>query len=165
MHPEALQWVRDYSTSEPISILDVGGRFINGSPRVAFPAADYTVLDIRPGSNVDVVADAVTWTPDREYDGVVCCEVFEHTDVWPAICATMFKACRAGGFLIVTTAGPGRAVHSGIDGGPRLWEGETYANIEPAALSRVLEDCGWRNIIVDQQGLDVRAHAMKELHQ
>jgi hypothetical protein len=162
MHPEALAWVERYATSEPLSILDVGGRHINGTPRALFPGADYTVLDIRDGVNVDVVADAATWTPDRDYDGIVCTEVFEHADVWPQICATAHKACRSGGFLIVTCAGPGRAVHSGVDGGPDLHSGETYANIDPAELQAVLEDCGWRHIIIDQAGLDVRAHATRE---
>jgi hypothetical protein len=160
MHPEALAWVMQYATVEPLTILDIGGRFINGTPRVAFPNAEYTVLDLRPGANVDIVADAAAWTPDRDYDGVVCTEVFEHTDVWPQICATVHKACKPGGFLVVTCAGPGRALHSGVDGGPDLHPGETYDNVAPADLHAVLEDCGW-TVVVDQAGFDVRAYATK----
>jgi hypothetical protein len=161
MHAEAMQWVTRYSSGQPVDVLDIGGRFINGSPRGLFPFAAYTVLDIRDGTNVDIVADAATWTPDREYDVVVCCEVFEHTDVWPQICATAHKACKPGGYLVVTCAGPGRAVHSGVDGGPRLHQGEHYANVEPDELRQVLDGCGWRDVLVDQYGLDVRAHATK----
>jgi hypothetical protein len=161
MHPEALAWVEQYATSEPLTVLDIGGRFINGTPRVAFPNADYTVLDIRDGSNVDIVADAATWIPDQQYDGVVCCEVFEHTDIWPRICATAYEACAPGGWLIVTTAGPGRTLHSGVDGGPELHPGETYANIEPTDLYAVLAAGGWTDIVIDHAGLDVRAYAIK----
>ena len=161
MHAEAMQWVTRYSSGQPTTVLDIGGRFINGTPQIVFPFAGYTVVDIRDGDNVDVVADAATWTPDREYDLIISTEVFEHTDAWPQICATAHKACRPGGSFIVTTAGPGRALHSGVDGGPRLHPGETYANIEPEHLRRVLEETGWTRIVVDHAGFDVRAHATR----
>ena len=162
MHPEALEWVGRYATDAPLTLLDIGGRHINGTPRNLFPNADYTVLDALPDGNVDVVADAATWTPHRDYDGIICTEVFEHTDEWPQICATAFKACSPGGFLIVTCAGPGRAVHCGVDGGPDLHPGETYANVDPAELRAVLEDYGWQNVLIDHAGLDVRAYATRE---
>ena len=80
MHPEAYEWVRPHATSEPVEVLDIGGRNINGTSRDHFPhATRFTVIDIAEGPGVDVVADAATWTPDRSYDVVVCTEVFEHT--------------------------------------------------------------------------------------
>jgi hypothetical protein len=161
MHPEAMEWIARYATDLPLSVLDIGGRYINGSPRSLFPAADYTVLDILPGANVNVVADAATWEPTVEYDAVLLAEMFEHTEAWPDICRTAFKAARPGGFLVATCAGPGRVVHSGVDGGPTLHPGEWYRNVEPDHLRRILRDCGWRQIKVDQHGLDVRAHAIK----
>lgn len=161
MHPEALDWVARHATTEPIVILDIGGRFINGSPRTLFPAAEYVVLDAIPGPNVDIAADAAEWKPDREYDAIVCTEVFEHAAAWTAICSTAFEACRPGGFLVVTCAGPGRAVHSGIDGSPTLHPGEHYANVHPDDLGNALEACGWRHVVVDQLGPDVRASARK----
>ncbi len=163
MHPEAYEWVRAHATSEPVEVLDIGGRNINGTSRDHFPHAKrFTVIDIAEGPGVDVVADAATWTPDREYDVVVCTEVFEHTAVWPDICLTAYKACKAGGQLILTMAGPGRGGHSAVDGGP-LRPDEYYGNVEPFRLREVLEECGWKDVFVDSQPspADVRAVATR----
>ena len=166
MHPEALSWVSRcaHELSGVDAVLDIGGRNINGSVRPLFiDATVYTALDIADGPGVDVVADAATWTPDREYDAVVAAEVFEHTDSWPEICATAYKACKPGGTFIATMAGPGRPPHSGMDGGPTLYPGEHYANVRPERLHEVLAACGLRDIVVDQQRspADVRAVAVK----
>lgn len=163
MHNEAMQWVARHATDRPVSVLDLGGRDVNGTVRPLFPNATvYRVVDILPGDGVDVVADAADWTPDRQYDVVVCCETFEHTARWPEICATAFAACRPGGQLILTMAGPGRPEHSAIDGEFRLHPGEYYGNVDPAELWRVLRAVGWRRIHVDQQvsPADVRAVAL-----
>ena len=164
MHPEAFEWVARHATDQPCSVLDIGGRNVNGSPRGLFPRADpYVTLDIEPGRDVQIVADAATWTPDREYDVVVCTEVFEHTIVWPAICRVAFKALKPGGLLILTMAGPGRAPHSAFDGGPVLYAGEHYANVEPAYLNSVLWSIGFAEVVVDvqYQPADVRATARR----
>ncbi len=145
-------------------MLDVGGRIIYGTARTAFPdTVSYDVLDIRPGAGVDIVADAATWKPVREYDVVVCCEVFEHTPVWPQICKTTFAALRPGGLAILTMAGPGRAEHSGVDGEHRLLDGEWYANIPPTVLGDVLAETGFTGVVVDYQPgpADTRAVATK----
>lgn len=165
MHPQAYDWVARFAPQpKPGAVLDLGGRDINGSVRLLFPDADpYVTVDIAPGPGVDIVADAATWTPDREYDVVVCCEVFEHTPDWPQICATAHKSLRPGGQLILTMAGPGRPEHSGIDGEFRLHPGEYYGNVKPHRLKTVLEDCGFDRVVVDQQfnPSDVRAVAVK----
>ena len=164
MHPQAYNWVASFARPNAGAVLDLGGRDINGSVRLLFADARvYTTLDIADGPGVDVVADAATWTPDQEYDVVVCCETFEHTPVWPDICATAHKALRSGGQFILTMAGPGRPEHSGVDGGWVLHEGEHYANVKPEALRRVLRDLGFANVLVDQrfQPADVRAVAVK----
>lgn len=164
MHPEAYEWVSRHATTDSATVLDLGGRYINGSPRPLFPnAAAYTVLDLLPGSNVDIVADAATWNPHgRRWDIVVCCEVCEHTSVWPMILGTASLALRPGGRLIVTTAAPGRPPHSGIDGG-EVRVGEWYANIDPGELESVLKECGFAEITVDVEANshDVRAIATK----
>lgn len=164
MHTEAHQWVERYKTNQPVTVLDLGGRDINGSVRDLFPnAAVYTVLDIADGPNVDIVADASTWTPDREYDVVVSSETFEHTETWPKICGTAYTACRSGGVFITTMAGPGRPEHSAVDGGWTLHPGEYYGNVEPAALHAVLIDVGFVEVVVDQQSrpADVRSYCTK----
>lgn len=150
MHPEAFAWVAAHATGAPVEVLDIGGRNINGGVRDLFPGATrYIAVDIREGPGVDVVADASTWVPDQEYDVVVSTETFEHTAVWPDICLTAYKACKTGGKLILTMAGPGRAVHSAVDGGPSLHPGEYYGNVEPELLRETLESAGWKDIVVD----------------
>lgn len=164
MHVEAFAWVEQHATEAPVDVLDIGGRDVNGSPRALFPnAASYTVLDLFDGPNVDIVADAASWIPRREYDVIVCTEVFEHTASWPQICDTAFKACRPGGMLIATMAGPGRPVHSGIDGRRTLRPNEFYENVSPSVLRRVLAECGWRDVAVDvrRRPADVRAVAYR----
>lgn len=146
-------------------MLDIGGRDINGSVRDLFPGAEYTVLDILPGEVVDIVADAATWSPDRTYDAVVCCEVFEHTAVWPQICETAFQAVAPGGSFIVTCAGPGRGAHSAIDGLFHLHPGEHYENVAAEDLNEVLVACGFVDIVTEQRTgpCDTRAVAWKPI--
>lgn len=153
MHSEAYAWVAAHATGGPVTVLDLGGRNINGSVRPLFPnATRYTVVDILPGEGVDVVADASTWDPGHDrWDVVVCCETFEHTASWPGICRTAYKACRPGGLFIVTTAAPGRQPHSAIDGQFHLHPGEHYANVPAAELQRVLVETGWQDVVVDSQ--------------
>ena len=153
MHAEARAWVEQYATDQPVEVLDLGGRDINGSIRNLFPnATTYRCLDILPGQGVHIVDDAGTWTPDQEYDFVVSTECFEHSENWRDIVRTAFEALRPGGWFIATMAGPGRPVHSGVDGRLNdLHPGETYANIQPAALHQALTDAGFRAIFVDQR--------------
>ena len=129
-----------------------------------FPnATRYTVLDIAPAPDVDIVADAADWNPHgRRWQVVLCCELFEHTFYWPAICRTAFRALAPGGRLIVTTAAPGRPPHSGVDGGP-LYSGEYYGNIEPDRLRDALKVAGFADITIDVQPSpsDVRAVATR----
>lgn len=163
MHPEASQWVADNAPHEHDSVLDIGGRNINGTARDHFPRASvYRSVDIQPGPAVDIVANAAEWTPDQEYDVVVCTEVFEHTDQWRQICETAFDALKPGGKFITTMAGPGRTPHSAVDGGPTLHPGEYYGNVDPDDLRDCLDEIGFQHYLVDQSGLDVRAVAYKE---
>lgn len=166
MHDQAMAWIARYATGDPVDVLDLGARDINGSPEPLFPnATKYTRLDILPGDNVDIVADAANWEPDQQYDIALAAEVFEHTAAWPAICRTAYKALKPGGLFIVTTAGPGRPPHSMHDGLLRLLPGEHYANIPAFELQRVLEETGFDAVMVDSQWppnpCDTRAVARK----
>jgi SAM-dependent methyltransferase len=164
MHPQAFDWLAEHATEDPVTVLDLGGRNINGSPRSLFPnAVSYTVLDIRLDDGVDIVADAAMWEPSNQWDYVVAAELFEHAAEWRAICGTAYKACKPGGKFIVTTAGLGRPVHSGVDGGPLLHSGEHYANISADELGRALTAAGWRYVVVDSQPdpADTRAVATR----
>ena len=157
MHSAVLGFVERFATKDAIDILDIGGRNVNGTPREMFPNARYTVLDIRAGGNVDIVADAASWHPDgRNWDLVLSTECFEHTPDYPEICKTAYKACKQGGRIVVTCAGPGRVPHSAfVEAG--VQPGEYYANVEPAELSNALRIAGFVDVEVDQVGLDLQA--------
>jgi SAM-dependent methyltransferase len=161
VHPEAFSWVAKYA--EPAdTVLDIGGRNINGTVRDLFPGSAYTSLDILPGEGVDIVADASIWNPDKAYDVVVCAEVFEHTPSWQRIIGTAWRSLRKGGLFICTMAGPGRPEHSAIDGGAFLHPDEHYANIDPDELELELERW-FRDVVVDYQTspADTRAIARR----
>lgn len=164
MHREAYAWTARYATEAAVEVLDLGGRSVNGSPKGLFPnATKYVVLDILPGPDVDVVANAATWEPDQQYDYVLTMECYEHTAEWPAICRTAYRALKPAGRFIATMAAPGRPPHSGIDGEFRLHPGEHYANVPAFELERVLNETGFRDIVVDSQPMpaDTRAVATK----
>lgn len=160
MHQQAYEWVAAHKTDAKVSVLDIGGRNINGTVRPLFPRADYTAIDLLEGDGVDVVGDVVEWRSRRKFDVVVCCEVLEHTPGWREVLGSAYARCSPGGKLIVTCAGPGRAPHSARDGGP-LHPGEFYANVSPQQLERELTQAGWKDIVVDVLDTDLRAVAKK----
>lgn len=144
MHPSAHAFVAETAAllEPPRTVLDLGGRDVNGTVQDVFPSSTYVVVDLIDGANVDHVADAAEWTSDSPFDCVVCCEVLEHTPRAHAIVANAARNLRAGGVLIITAATDPRAPHSGIDGGP-LRDGEYYANINAESLEDWLYDAGF----------------------
>jgi len=171
MHTQVLDWVGQFRTTEDLSVLDIGGRDLNGSTRMFFPNANpYHVLDILPGFGVDFVHDAADWEPGLEpraivpgYDLVLSTETFEHAKRWPEIIATAWKALRPGGWFIFTCAGPGRPPHSGVAAVWELSPGEWYENVSAEQITEVLHVQGWEGIEVRQLGLDTQGKAVKPL--
>lgn len=161
MHPAAMEYVARFATDDKLRVLDIGGRFINGSPRSLFPHAEYLSVDLFEGPGVDVVADAVTWEPPHSFDVVLCLEVFEHTESWPALIGAGFAACAPGGLMVVTCAGPGRGEHSAVDGGWRLHPGEWYRNVPEAELASALSEAGFTDVAAETAGADVRGVGWK----
>ena len=141
------------------NVIEVGSLNINGSVRELAPDADWYGIDIVAGPDVDEVADGATWTPVWTPDVVVCCEVFEHTPDWATIIGNMASWLPLEGQMILTCAGPGRAPHSAVDGGP-LREGEWYENIDPNRMSAVLRE---HNIVYTMKlaGGDLYVHGYK----
>lgn len=135
MHPQALAYVATVAGRHgPFSrILDLGGRDVNGSPRLLFPAADYVTVDLVGGPGVDVVGDAGEYLGVYRFDLVLCLETLEHTPIASDIVANAWRNLRPGGRLIVTCATDPRPPHSGHDGGS-LRPGEWYANIAAEEL-------------------------------
>lgn len=158
MHPAAFSWVAQHATSEPVRMLDIGGRDINGSVRTLFPNADYTSIDLYDGEGVDLVADVTTYRPRKKYDLIVCCEVLEHTPDPAGILDVAHRLLRGAGKLILTAASEGREPHSAMDGA-QLQVGEHYANITRPNLERMLK--GWSDVTIDVTGTDIRATAVK----
>lgn len=162
MHEQAMEWVAQFRTTDPLAVLDIGGRDLNGSTRPLFPNANpYHVVDILPGRGVDFVADAADWRTEQQYDLVLSTETFEHAKRWPEIIATAYAALRPGGLFVFTCAGPGRPPHSGVAAVWELSPGEWYANVSTQELETVLKEQGWDAVQVRQLGLDTQGFAVK----
>lgn len=159
MHANAFDWVRRHAVADPVSVVEIGSRDVNGTVRGLFPQATWWGIDVEGGDAVDEVADGSTWQPAAPVDVVVSCEVLEHAAEWREIVANGVEMLRPGGLLILTAAGPERAPHSAVDGGD-LREGEFYENIDPDELAAVLAATGVE-FVVDVLGGDVRAVGRK----
>lgn len=156
MHNEAFSWIAWHAPLEPVTVIDVGGRDINGTVRDLFhPDCKYTVIDLEEGPGVDVVGDFLDYT--QPADVVVCCEVAEHCPQWRDLIAHAAAQLLPHGLFLFTAAGPGRAPHSAHDGG-QIRDGEWYENINPEELQTVL-DTHFETVVVDVLDQDVRAYA------
>jgi hypothetical protein len=160
MHAEAMAWVAAHAPVGHRLVLDAGGRDINGNPQDLFdPTCGWEVVDLHEGPGVTVVGDILDYHPDDLFDVALCLEVAEHTADWPKIIAHIADLLTDEGLFIFTAAGPGRAPHSAIDGGP-VQVGEFYQNVDPETLAHVL-DGSFSDHLVDVLGPDVRAVGWK----
>lgn len=160
MHEQVIDFCRQYANPGTGLGLELGGRDVNGNARGLWPNVNWTVLDIAPGPGVDIVADARTWVPDREYHIVLCTEVLEHVEDWHLIVNTAAKALAEGGYVVITCAAPGRAPHSGREA-TELQPDEHYCNINPKDLHDALAAVGLQVDVCRQLGLDAQAVAVK----
>jgi SAM-dependent methyltransferase len=131
MHVSAYQFFEDRAAALPHSrfVVEVGGRDVNGSIRDLFSADRYLCIDLHPGANVDIVADAMVWRPTAAPDLVLCAEVLEHVPQPGLLVSAMRRWLAPGGVLLLATVGHPWPEHSGYDGGP-LRPGEYYGGIE-----------------------------------
>lgn len=164
MHPGAFEFVRQFATEDPISVIEIGSRDINGSVRPHFPIASWIGIDCVDGPSVDVVADAVKYLPSQTADRVICCEVFEHTAEWRQIILRAYYWLKPGGTFIITCAGVGREPHSAIDG-EILRAGESYENVSEQQMSEALRFAGFESIEVsgNEHWHDTYATAQRKL--
>ena len=163
MHPEAMAFVARTAQRfmpPPNTVLDAGGRDVNGSPRLLFPGSTYLVIDLEDGPGVDVVGDARHWRPEAPVDLVLSVEVLEHAPDPAALLRAAWDCLLPGGRLIVTCATDPRAPHSGHDGGP-LQGDEHYANVAEADLKAWLADWDEVEIEVHPDRGDLYATAMR----
>jgi len=164
MHTEAWDFLTLKSKElHPTSILDIGGRNINGSPRDLWPDAPYTALDHIGGEGVDIVADATTWNPDRLWDMGLCTEMFEHISPvdYRKVLQVLGKAIKYQGVLLITCATDPRYPHSAY-GTPGMPEDEFYGNVDPLDLALALTETNWecRDLIIDRNHGDLYAEAV-----
>lgn len=148
------------SGSHPFSVLEFGSLDINGSVRsVCQDKTDYYLgVDIVHGPGVDVVGDASIFGDVRQYDVVICCEVFEHTPKWPIIVNNAYDNLVQGGLFVTTMAGIGRAPHSAFDERP-IRDFEYYQNISEDELSSCLGKFSFME--TNTLGNDTRGRAIK----
>src|SRR5690348_14685564 len=131
MHVEALDFCyRASRIAGPVDrAVEVGSRNVNASAR-EFWVATWTGLDIKPGPNIDIVAD-VTEPVDGKWDLVLSTEMLEHCTHPRLALHHMVEASTC--WVLVTCATDGRPEHNATDGGP-LPDGEYYRNVSPAEL-------------------------------
>lgn len=159
MHPEARAWVAAHAIPAR-SVLDLGGRDVNGTVRDLFPGAKFVAVDPIPGPGVDVVGDGtVVDLGHGEWDVVLCLEVLEHVDddTARALLVNGWKHVALGGRMIVTAAGPGRAPHSAVTG--YLLDdnpAEFYRNVDVPLLAAWLDGLDGK-VSIDVSGVDIRA--------
>lgn len=90
--------------------LDVGSLHVNGDVRSLFQ--DYTGLDMRPGRNVDVVADAHALPFEAwSFDNVVCLEMLEHDSDPFRSMTEIRRVLKIGGTIALTVPGIGFPKH------------------------------------------------------
>jgi SAM-dependent methyltransferase len=142
-------------------VLDLGGRYINGTTRDLFPDGHrYVVVDIEPDPSVDIVADAADLDLGETFDIVLSTELLEHTPRGAEIVSAAYRHLSDGGTFVATMAGPGRPPH-GAAGSPWPLDGEYYANVWPDRLEDWLIAAGFQDFKVDVLGTDVRCWARR----
>lgn len=143
MHPEVREFVSQaVGKFGPFkSVVDFGGRDVNGSVRDLF-GDFYLSVDLRPGKNVDVVTDVRVWVTQERFDCVVCTNVLEHVFDWQSIVQKAAEVSEPGGVFIVTTVSDPFPVHSGIDG-KALQHQEHYGGVPRQELRQALEEAGF----------------------
>jgi hypothetical protein len=97
----------NYVNQNGYSVLDIGGRARSKvDRRKEFTVADYVVLDLLPGDNVDVVGDAhalgMLFEPDR-FDAFYSVSVFEHLMMPWAVVSQINKVLKTGAIGLIHT--------------------------------------------------------------
>lgn len=150
MHESIYNWCARHVPDGPVSVLDVGGRDVNGTTRGLFAeGSEITSVDLREGPCVDVVAD-VCDVDLGEFDVVICTSVFEHAENWREMIAAAFRHLKSGGRFISTCAGPGWPEHSAEDG-RELRDGEYYANVSGDELAEAMRDAGFVDVFASSE--------------
>ena len=140
MHDAAYRFIAGVVAGQHYArVIEVASRDINGSIRQLVSADEYIGIDLEDGPGVDVVGDCRDWSPPWLASAVICAECLEHAPDARGVVDACIRYLKPAGRLILTCAGPGRAEHSGHDGGPIRGD-EHYANIAPEDLEKWLAE-------------------------
>lgn len=113
-----MQWLR--SNLLPMdfkgkSVLEVGSKDVNGSPRsvvAALKPRSYFGIDIEPGPGVDAVVSIHDLLAlDASYDAIIATEVLEHVEDWRDAIHQLKATVKPGGVIVLTTRRPGFPRH------------------------------------------------------
>jgi hypothetical protein len=100
----ATRFIDAINTIPGARVLDIGGRDRSQVDRQNMTKADCTVLDILPGDNVDVVADAHDMArifPAEHFDGIFSVSVFEHLLMPWAVVVQMNHVLKTHGLAMI----------------------------------------------------------------
>ena len=169
MHPEAWNFIKDSMPSVAVDVVEFGSRNLNGTARTTVPdCKSWVGVDLQDGKDVDMVGDAQLGSFPAEFlaqygfaDIVVIAEVLEHATKPFDMLQNARIILRSGGRVIVTTAGPARKPHSGVDGGP-LRKGEHYQNLTLANMMQILNLSGFRTLYLEYARGSEDVHAIGE---
>jgi GT2 family glycosyltransferase len=110
MTPQCQEWIAFCVKKYPCKgdVLEVGSFDVNGNPRDHFKDRErfqtYTGIDMREGPCVDQVMNTQAMEfPDNAFDVIVDAERMEHDSRFWLTIKELFRVCRPGGHLIVTT--------------------------------------------------------------
>ena len=133
------------------TVLEMGSRNVNGSPRQFFNATEYVGVDSRPGKDVDVVSYAHEYVgPDGYFDTVISTEMLEHDKYWELSIKAMMAKLKQGGCLLITCAGEDRPEH-------RKAETGHYKNLSLYEVGNTVAKYGrFKETITESNGLDTR---------
>lgn len=120
MHPSAYTFATRALTAEQVTgkrVVEVGSYNYNGSARDAISVHDpafYTGTDAQPGPGVDWVVPAEKLPGalgEDSADVVICTEMLEHAEDWRGAVEGIVRVLAPGGYLVLTTRGPGFPFH------------------------------------------------------
>lgn len=164
MHEAARRYVGKASVwvVSPRDALEIGAYDVNGNARDAFgKQVKWYGIDLRPGPNVDEVADASTWQTRRRFDLVLSTEALEHAVDPEAIVRTAHRVLRKSGYFVMTCASPLRRPHDN-DGNHGVFP-DHYRGISRMEMHKYLTAAGFRvvDLVDNQHDCDIYATARK----
>lgn len=114
MTPAILKKLASYRDTYAIgagTILEVGSRDVNGSPRSVFTKAqNYFGIDKEAGKGVDKVEDYLE-SELANADLCICCETIEHEPKFWRIIEHLYQDCKPGGHIIISSPANGFPEH------------------------------------------------------